>query len=454
MDRIEQRFLKYIDEHRLIKAGEKILAALSGGPDSVFLLHLLVKFSRRLKIELSAVHINHSLRGKDADEDELFCKELCSNEKIGFYSVKKNVRSFARRNGYSLEEAGRIIRYKEFGRILKQNKLDKIATAHNANDNTETVLLNLIKGTGLDGISGIPEKRENIIRPVLCFTKEEILSYLSRNQIPFRTDKSNEGIDFERNYLRNKILPLIKEKLNPSVDRSLLVSAENFRNIKEFILNSEADLFREIKKDPAGNLKLRISDLNKAKESLKGLLLKSLLERELNIQVFSNDIRKILSLVTAQAGKQIELSGGIIVFRERDYLKIFRREKNPENYLEKISIGEKKNTPSGTVSIKKCDRESLIYSNNKNKEYISADAVSAEFTIRRWKKGDSFHPIGMKGSKKISDFLNEQKVESSDKKNHLILLNSNKVVWVIGLRIDDRFKITSSTQKILELCLN
>jgi len=454
MDRIEQRFLKFVDEHRLIKTGEKILAALSGGPDSVFLLYLLSKFSRRLKIEVSSVHINHSLRGKDSDEDELFCKELCRDKKIEFYSVKKNVSSFARRNGYSLEEAGRIIRYREFERILKRNKLDKIATAHNANDNTETVLLNLIKGTGLDGISGIPEMRENIIRPVLCFTKEEILAYLGRNQITFRTDKSNEGIDFERNYLRNKILPLIKEKLNPSVDRSLLISSENFRNIREFILNSEADLFRGIEKDPGGNLKLQLSDLNKTKESLKGLLLKTLLERELNMQVFSNDIRKILSLVTAQAGKQIELSGGIIFFRERDYLKIFRREKNPEIYSEKIRIGEMKSTPFGKVSIRKCDRRSPVYSNNKNKEYISADAVSAEFTIRRWKKGDSFHPMGMNGSKKISDFLNEQKVESSGKKNHLILLNNNKIVWVIGLRIDNRFKITSSTKKILELCLN
>ncbi len=454
MERTEQRFLKYIDEHKLIRTGEKILAALSGGPDSVFLLHLLEKFSRRLKTEVSAVHINHSLRGKDADEDELFCKELCAAKKIEFYSVKKNVRSFARRNGYSLEEAGRITRYKEFSRILNQNKLDKIATAHNANDNTETVLLNLIKGTGLDGISGIPEIRGNIIRPVLCFTKEEILAYLHRNQIPFRTDKSNEGIEFERNYLRNKIIPLIKEKLNPSVDRSLLVSSENFRNIKEFIHSSEADIFREIEKDPPGNLKIQIRTLEKIKESLKGLLLKNLLERELNMQIFSNDIRKILSLVTAQAGKQIELSGGIIVFREREYLKIFLREKNPDNYLEKIRIGETKATPSGTVSIKRCDRGSLVYSNNKNKEYISADTVSPEFTIRRWKTGDSFHPIGMKGSKKISDFLNEQKVESSGKKNHLIMLNRNKVVWVIGLRVDDRFKITSSTQKILELCLN
>lgn len=453
MERTEQKFLKFIDDQSLINPGEKLLVGLSGGPDSVFLLHLLNKFRNRLKIEISAIHINHGLRGKDADEDENFCREYCLNRNINFESVKKNVKSFSKRNSFSIEEAGRILRYREFNKNLKRKRLDKIVTAHNANDNTETVLLNLIKGTGLDGISGIPVKRENIIRPILCFTKEDILGYLNRNEISFRIDKSNEESNFERNYLRNKILPLIKERLNPSVDSAILISSENFRSIKDYILVNEKETFKNIKKDSSGNLRIRIDDLMRAKKTLRGLLLKTLLERKLDIQIFSNDLKKIFSLVNAQTGKQIELSGGIMVFREREDLKIIPGFHSPEDYEVKISIGGKTNTPSGELSIKECDRSSPVYSTNKNKEYISADAVSAEFTIRRWKKGDSFYPLGMRGSKKVSDFLNEQKVESSGKKNHLILLNENKVVWVIGLRIDDRFKITSSTQKIIELCL-
>lgn len=453
MERTEQKFLRFIDEHSLIAPGEKILAALSGGPDSVFLLYLLYKFRTRLKITLSAIHINHSLRGKDAAGDEKFCRDYCMNMGIDFLSVKKNVKSFAKKNGYSLEEAGRILRYREFTRALKLKNLDKIATAHNANDNTETVLLNLIKGTGLDGISGIPAGRENIIRPILCFTKEEILSYLERNHISFRIDKSNADTNFERNYLRNKILPLIKTRLNPSVDQAVLVSSENFRSIKEYILTTETESFKNIKKDASGNLQISIADLKKAKADLRGLLLKTLLERELNIKIFSRDIRKIFSLSGAQAGKQIELSGGTLVFKEREYLKFMRSFRINEGYSVKIEIGEEKKTPFGTLSIRECDRASLVYSSNKNKEYISADALSSEFTIRRWKNGDSFHPLGMRGKKKISDFLNEQKVESSGKKEHLILLNDDKVIWVIGLRIDDRYKIIPTTQKILELWL-
>ncbi len=454
MNRTEQKFLKFIDEKELIQPGDKILTAFSGGPDSVFLLYLLHKFQNRLGIEISALHINHSLRGDAANEDEYFCKEFCSDRNIEFSAVKKNVRLFAAKNGYSLEEAGRIIRYRELGKLLGQKKLDKTATAHNAGDNTETILLNVIKGTGLDGISGIPAKRDNIIRPVLCFTRNEIISYLSSNQIPYRIDKSNEESDFDRNFLRNKILPLIRERLNPSIDNALLISSENFGNIKDYILTNEIRVFGNIEKDSSANLIIPVANLREADKTLKGMLLKNILARELGIQIYSYDIKKVLSLESAQTGKKIELSGGIIVFRERDHLKFISGSNIQKDFQDQIHTGETKSIPGGRLSVRICDKGLQVYSSNKNKEYISADSMSDEFTIRRWKEGDYFHPLGMKGTKKISDFLNEQKVESSGKKNHLILLNRNKVVWVIGLRIDDRFKITSSTQKILELCLN
>ncbi|HSD64264.1 MAG TPA: tRNA lysidine(34) synthetase TilS [Ignavibacteriaceae bacterium] len=454
MDKIEQKFLKFIDEQFLISPGEKIIVAFSGGPDSVFLLHLLDKYKRRIKVEIFAIHVNHLLRGSEADEDERFCQEFCAQRRIKFYSVKKRVRSFAERNKISHEEAGRILRYKEFERVLKQNKANKIATAHNANDNTETVLLNLIKGTGLDGISGIPVQRDNIIRPILSITKEEILSYLQRNEISFQIDRTNEESDYERNYLRNKIIPLIKQKLNPSLDTAILNSSDNFKKIKDYILKNEHQSFQKIEKKSPGILKIYIEEFKKEDETLRNLLLKNLLERELEQPVFSDDIKKVNTMIDAQAGRRVELTGGNIVFRERGYLKFISTQNSDEDKLIRIKVGESKYTPAGNLSIKKYDKESLVYSINKNKEYISADNASEEFIVRRWKPGDSFIPLGMKGSKKISDFLNEQKVESSGKKKHLILVNENQVVWVIGLRIDERFKITPSTKKILELCLN
>ena len=323
MNRTEQKFLKFIDEKELIETGDKVLAAFSGGPDSVFLLFLLHKFRKKLGIELSSVHINHSLRGIDAERDENFCAEFCSKNKIDFTAVKKNVRLFAEKNSYSLEEAGRIIRYKEFNKILTRKNLDKIATAHNAGDNTETVLLNVIKGTGLEGISGIPSKRDNIIRPVLCFSREEILTYLAANKIQFRIDKSNEESDFNRNFIRNKILPLIREGLNPSIDDALLISSENFGSIKDYILANEKKEFGNIERNSSGYLLIPLVDLSKADKALRGMLLKNLLASEFGIKVYSADIKKVLSLESSQTGRKVELSGGIVVFRERDHLKFF-----------------------------------------------------------------------------------------------------------------------------------
>lgn len=453
MEKIEQKFLKFVDEQSLIKPGEKILAAFSGGPDSVFLLHLLHKFQSRLKIQVYSMHINHLLRGKDSDEDEEFCNRFCGELRIKFFSVRKRVKSFSAKNRISLEEAGRLLRYKEFEKTLRQNKLDKIATAHNASDNTETVLLNLIKGTGLDGISGIPSRRDNIIRPVLCFTKEEILAYLQQKNILYRIDKTNVETDYERNFLRHNIIPLMKEKLNPSLDSCIMNSSDNFKAIKEYIMSTESGIFGKLQNELSRRRKIQIEDFKKVNQSLRGLLLKNLLEKVVTKQVFSDDIKKILSLIPSQVGKKVELSGGITVFRERDYLKFSTVQDYYDDELIKIHVGETKATPAGKISIRKCDKNTFSYSINKNKEYISGDTLSNEFIIRRWKPGDSFYPFGMKNSKKISDFLNEQKVESSGKKNHLIIVNNNEVVWVVGLRLDDRFKITPSTKNVLELCL-
>ena len=174
MKDIEQKVIRFIKENEILFSGEKILVALSGGPDSVFLLHFLNKYRKKFKIEIAAAHINHLLRGKDSERDELFCKAICEELSISFYCVRKNIKSYSKKNKISLETAGRKIRYDFFEKVSKKNKYNKIVTAHNADDNAETVLLNLIKGTGIKGIAGIPVRRNNIVRPILALTKKEI----------------------------------------------------------------------------------------------------------------------------------------------------------------------------------------------------------------------------------------------------------------------------------------
>ncbi len=208
----EQKALKFIDENHLIEKGNKVLVALSGGADSVFLLSFLLKFKNRFKIEVAAFHLNHKLRGKAATEDEKFCAKFCLKNNIELVCVSKNVKAYAKKMKVSVEEAGREIRYSELHKAAKKMRSTKIATAHNSSDNVETVLLNFVKGTGVKGLVGIPIKRDNIIRLILCLSAEEIRKYLKANKIHFRIDESNLDSDYEETFFGMK-LSKVEEKI-------------------------------------------------------------------------------------------------------------------------------------------------------------------------------------------------------------------------------------------------
>ena len=454
MKKIDQKVTRFIDEKGLIQEGDKILVALSGGPDSVFLLNFLSKYKKRFKIEIGAVHINHLLRGKEAVEDENFCRRLANDFGIPFYASVKNVKSFARKNKISIEEAGRKIRYSEFERISKKYGYNKIATAHNCNDNAETVLLNLIKGAGLRGISGIPFRRGNIIRLVISLTKEEILSYLEQNKINYRIDPSNLDSNYERNFLRNQIIPAIKEKLNPALEETILHSSEIFKDIHSYIQSGITNSFDSVVKYQNGELKLSIESLRANAKEIRVEFIKLGIEKYFLIQPTFIDLKKILLLIEKHAGEKEELSQNLSAIRERNIILIHRNEKPKVEIAIKLNLGKSINVNGKDFSIKKIKNTSPVYTSNKMKEYISGDKIKSSFKIRKWRPGDKFYPLGMKGTKNISDFLAEQKIPSSKKKDQLVLTNGNKIVWVVGLRIDDRFKITNNTKKVYELCMN
>ncbi|HUX60207.1 MAG TPA: tRNA lysidine(34) synthetase TilS [Ignavibacteriaceae bacterium] len=454
MNKIEQKVIKFIDGQKLLQKGDRVLIALSGGPDSVFLLNLLLKYKNRFKIEIGAVHINHLLRGKEASEDENFCRRLTNDFDIAFYSSRKDVKALGKKKKISVEEAGREIRYSEFERISKKYGFNKIATAHNCNDNAETVLLNLIKGAGLRGISGIPFKRGNIIRPILSLTKEEILLYLDQNKIRYRIDPSNLDSSYERNFLRNRIIPEIKEKLNPAFEETILHSSEIFKDVHQYVMSKIIKSFDSVVKYQGGELKLSIENLNAIEKEIRAEVIKLAMERYFLIQPTYTDLKKVELLSEKRVGEMEELSQNLTVMRERDAILIYRKEKPKAERVIKLDLGKSITVNGKDFSIKKAPNASPGYNSNKMKEYIAGDNIKNSFIIRKWKPGDKFYPLGMKGQKNISDFLADQKVSPSKKKDQLVLTNGNRIVWVIGLRIDDRFKITSNTKKVYELCMN
>jgi tRNA(Ile)-lysidine synthase len=452
MKRTEEKVIKFINEKKLLQKGDSVLVALSGGADSVFLLYFLYKFAKMYRIKLASIHINHKLRGVEADEDEQFCKTFSEKLNIPFHSVKKDVKYFAKKNKISIEEAGREIRYKEFFKLAKKYSYSKIATAHHSSDNTETVFLNLIKGAGLKGIAGIPASRGNIIRPILSTSKHEILAYLKKNKISFRTDVSNESNKYERNFLRNQILPLIKEKLNPSLDDTIFNSSEIIKNYLKYISHEVDKIKKKGVKQDADKLLISVRELESADEAIQAGAVISSIEQYFNLTIEYAAVKSILGLLNKQTGRTITLPGEFKAIRERENIIIFASQK-PENIeIIKISQGEEKKLNGKKISIRRVSSAGKIGA-DRNEEFISGDNLKPDFIIRRWKAGDRFIPFGSKGSKKISDFLNEQKIPSHKKSEQLLLINDSRIVWVIGLRLDNRFKIEDSTKYIMHLCL-
>jgi len=453
MKATEQKVLRFIKENELYSPGEKVLVALSGGPDSVFLLHFFNKFKNKFKIEIGAAHINHRLRGNDSKRDELFCKAICDELSVPFYILRKDIKSYSKENKISLEVAGRKIRYEFFEKISSENKYDKIVTAHNADDNAETVLLNLIKGTGIKGIAGIPVKRNNIVRPILSLTKKEILDYLNENQFEYRVDESNLSNDFERNFLRNEVIPLIQKNINPAFSNSALNTSLNLQRLNLGLAEIVSGLKSTVKVKFNRIVSIPVDFIKSENKFIISYTIKELIDEIFSVKLESNDLKKIFMLVKKQSGKSEELSENLIALKERNEIRIVKKSALKNSNEIKISTGSEIKIARKTFSIFEVTRSDVKIGKSKNIEYISADGLSSDFIVRTWTEGDKFFPIGMQGSKKISDYLNDIKINSFEKKEQLVLENNAGIVWVIGKRLDDRFKLTPNTKKVLKLCL-
>jgi len=449
---IEQNIIRFITNYNLVQKGDKLLIALSGGADSIFMLHFFHKYKSKYRIEISALHINHSLRGDESDKDELFSCEYCKQIGIPFFSETINVKEFAKQNKQSIEEAARNLRYLKLSEYFTKLKLTKIVTAHNLNDNTETMLLNLFRGTGLSGASGIPIVRKNIIRPLLRTSKEDILAYLTKNNIQFRTDKSNFENDFSRNFLRNEIIPKLKEKINISLDINMSKFAEILNESNRIISGLTQNINEKyIKKTDLG---LEISDLILLEQGKDffGVLIKNSIKEKFNIIATFNDIKHLKEIFFLQVGQKIDLSKNLLAIKERNFVQIIKKTETKKkiNYAnldlnKEIKIDEK------TILASTVNKSEITFSNQKNVEYINGDKIIFPLTIRKWIYGDKFNPIGLNGTKMISDFLTDSKINSSEKKNQLVLLNANKIIWVVNHRIDESVKIKNDTKRVIKL---
>jgi len=451
MKKLETEILNFIDRYKLISDGEKILLGLSGGPDSVFALNFFIKYKNRLKIELASIHFNHMLRGEESDNDEKFVKELCKSNDIELHVMNLDVKKYSRENNYSIEEAARYLRYHEFNSMMKKTGCSKIVTAHNCNDNTETILLNSIKGTGLSGYSGIPVKRDNVIRPFLSVTKNEIIEYLDNNNFKYCKDSSNYSEDFQRNYLRINIIPEIENNLNPSLHKCVLNTSLNLQSAMKYLNGLIEKILLQSLITGENFVDLDLNHAEMDNEYLLGEVLKNICSNHLKIEFNRKLFVQVLELKNGQVGKQFDLENNWQAIKERGSIRFCHTSKVSEDQEMILRAGEMVEMNGVRIGCENLESDFEAEMQDDESEIISADKLDDIFILRKWKSGDYFQPLGMKGTKKISDFLTEQKVPSSDRNNYLVLTNNETIVWVVGLRISDKFKLTDKTKKAIKL---
>lgn len=451
-----QKSLKFIRENELLKNGDSVLVGFSGGPDSTFLIVLLLTIQKIFNLKIFAAHLNHQLRGPESDADEEFVRKFCKENKIECAFETRDIKKIASETKRSIEEVARTERYKFFAEAAQKFKANKIATGHTLNDNAETMIFNFVRGSGVSGLRGIPIKRDAIIRPLLGVTKEEILEFLKSENIPFRVDSTNDSEDFTRNFIRNKIIPLLQE-INPSLFDTLSITSQLLTLLEKYIQAEETKFERLfVSKKTEKVLRIKIEDNIDYKNYLMMDLIRKKVEAHFGIQLSFEKTKELTNLVKQDKGSTIQVNEKIFAIRESNTILIL-----PEPEFEEVNISVNYDTKlqkyygsyfEFKLSIAPV-KEAKI-SDNPMVEFFDADKIKHKLILRNWKSGDKFIPLGMKYSKKVSDILTDAKIPSIFKKQILVLCDGPEIIWVVGVRLAEKYKVTNETKKVIKARIN
>ncbi len=464
--------LDYIKMNKMIEKGDRIVAGVSGGADSVCLLYVLKEFLGEDLAKLTVVHVNHRIRGNEADRDEQFVKALCNRLGIDYLSYSYDVKKLATEQGLSEEEAGRKVRYEAFIETCRLKKFNKIAIAHNKNDNAETVLFNLFRGSGLKGLSGIDAKRIlkedfgelTIIRPLLGIERSEIEAYLCQVEIPFITDSSNLTEDYSRNKIRNRILKYAVDEINlgaiENINEAASLLREAFMYMDENIKRSYQRLVRQDNEIYRLSVQALLEEPVVIRKGILMMLLESLAGRKKDLE--AKHVEAISSLLDKQVGRQVHLPYRMIA--EREYEDIILYHDN-----EKIDIASKeafspvKLEIPGRVDIpwlqKSLVTEIIEYKNNipipksSCEKWFDYDKIENAVEIRTRKEGDYIQINCFGGNKKLKDYFIDRKVPHKLRDSKLLITDGKHVMWILGdgERMSERYKVEEATKKVLSM---
>lgn len=446
---MEDRIYKTLVENKLISKGDTVIVGASGGPDSQFMIHILNKFRKDLGFDMVLAHLNH-LHRDEADKDEDLVRKTAEKLSLEFFSRSRSMDDLAKELKISPEDAGRRLRYEFFNDLAKKYPSSKIAVAHNKDDQAETVLMRIVRGTGLDGLRAMDYKTGNIIRPILGIKKSQILEYLDENNIPYAIDHTNFENDYTRNKVRLDIIPILEE-INPNVIDSVFKLSELARDDLEILDTIVDDKFKEMARVSQGEIafdkeKFDKTDpsllrriLRKAVENLKGQI-KDLSKENLD------DFLKIRDLDTGKVLIKDDLS-----LRNSYDSYILEEITNEEKNQSEKNLGDQETIFYNGFYIKTSIINSDKYEKDKNLGYFDYDLLDFPLKVRTRRPGDRFVPLGHKSEKKLKDFLSDQKIDRKRRDELPLILSKDKIIWLAPLRMSDEFKVTGSTKKILKI---
>ena len=441
---IRKEFKAFVDEQRLFSKDDRILLALSGGVDSVVLAELLLE----LGYTFSAAHCNFHLRGEESNRDAEFVIKWAERKKVKLFVQDFDTYAYMQEKGISLEMAARELRYSWFENLMQENQIDYLLTAHHADDSAETFFINLLRGTGIAGLHGILPKNGNIIRPLLFATRKSILDYAELKNIQFVEDSTNSETKFLRNKIRHRLIPMLKE-ISPDFDSIIRKNIERLRDTETVFRNTVENVKDEIIIREKENIKISIAELQRL-HPIGIYLYEILSDYGFNESVVNN----VSMVLDAESGKRF-YSKTHCLLKDREYLLIYpiEKEETETEYSIDAEITSIIEPFKAKIEVLK-DLNFISVPKKANVAMLDMDLLNFPLELRHWKQGDSFVPFGMRKKKKLSDFFTSNKYSLLDKERQWLLCSGDEIVWVVGKRIDDRFKISNSTKSVLKIEIN
>ncbi len=449
------RVIEMIKKHSMLKGGERVLVGLSGGADSVCLLKVLHMLKDDLSLTLYAVYVDHNLRPGETPVETAYCRKLCDEMQVDFRVKSVDVKVYVKDHGMNKQEAARDLRYKAFYEAAFEVRADKIALAHNADDQTETVFMRLMRGAGAAGLSGIPAVRGNVIRPLLEIQRTEISDFLGRENIRCIVDSSNLQTDYLRNKFRLAIMPELL-KMNPnllrSVNKTVSILQEEGRYIEVIVTKT---LMKMISRKTGMRIELFLSPM----ESLDIVILRRLLRRAIDRTeglrgIGFVHIEDIIRLVKdGRSGDRLYLPKGIRVIKDYSLLVITSEKPHKIDFHELNVPGEAAIRGAGLVIKASFEEKSGDFGDGRKSALFDADSIDFPLKIRPRMPGDYFYPLGFGKKRKLQDFFVDEKVPRDERDSVPLVLSGEDVLWVAGYRADERFRVGVSTNKFLRLVI-